>query len=219
VEKLCEKLDVKLKLDDDRTALTGKELTRSFMKQWLPAADALLHLIVNHLPAPNVAQRYRVAHLYEGPLDDPAAVGIRECDPNGPLMIYVSKMVPDPSDSGSGSKFLAFGRVFSGTARPGQQVRILTPDYKPGSQDATGLFIKPLTRCMCMVGAEPVWLPSVPCGNVIALAGIDKCLLKSGTVTTCETAHTIRSMKFSVSPVVHYELSRINNLFLETSSR
>lgn len=34
-----------------------------------------------------------------------------ECDSKGPLMMYVSKMVPT-SDKG---RFLAFGRVFSGT--------------------------------------------------------------------------------------------------------
>jgi elongation factor 2 len=37
-------------------------------------------------------------------------LGIRDCDPNGPLMLYVSKMVPT-SDKG---RFYAFGRVFSG---------------------------------------------------------------------------------------------------------
>jgi elongation factor 2 len=45
------------------------------MKKWLPAADAMLHMIVNHLPSPEVAQRYRTEILYEGPLDDPAATG------------------------------------------------------------------------------------------------------------------------------------------------
>lgn len=32
--------------------------------------------------------------------------------------------------------------------------------------------------------------------------GVDQYLLKSGTITTSETAHCIKTMKFSVSPVV-----------------
>merc|ERR1712166_828110 len=36
-----------------------------------------------------MAQKYRVDALYEGPLDDAAAIGIRDCDKNGPLMLYI----------------------------------------------------------------------------------------------------------------------------------
>lgn len=104
-----------------------------FMKRWLPAANAMLELIVLHLPSPLIAQRYRVSNLYEGPLDDPVAIAIRECDPNTHLMVYISKMLPDPVDK---TKFFAFGRVFSGTAQPGMKVRIMTPGYKPNEPDS-----------------------------------------------------------------------------------
>jgi len=75
------------------------------------------------------AQRYRVDALYEGPLDDQYATSIRNCDPNGPLMMYVSKMIPT-SDKG---RFLAFGRVFSGKIGTGNKVRIMGPNYVPGA--------------------------------------------------------------------------------------
>ena len=42
------------------------------------------------------------------------------CDPTGPLMMYISKMVPT-SDKG---RFYAFGRVFSGKIATGQKVNI-----------------------------------------------------------------------------------------------
>ncbi len=53
-----------------------------------------------------------------------------KCDPKGPLMIFVSKMVPT-NDKG---RFYAFGRVFAGTVATGQKVRIMGPNYKPGSK-------------------------------------------------------------------------------------
>ena len=56
-----------------------------------------------------------------GPQDDEAAMAIKGCDPTGPLMMYVSKMVPT-SDKG---RFYAFGRVFSGLCETGQKVRIM----------------------------------------------------------------------------------------------
>ena len=56
------------------------------MRKWLPAGDALLQMITIHLPSPVTAQRYRMEMLYEGPHDDPCAVGIKNCDPEvGPV--------------------------------------------------------------------------------------------------------------------------------------
>lgn len=49
------------------------------MRKWLPAGDALLQMIVIHLPSPVTAQKYRVEMLYEGPMDDPAATGNHSC--------------------------------------------------------------------------------------------------------------------------------------------
>jgi len=42
----------------------------------------------------------------------------------------------------------------------------------------------------------------VPCGNTVGLVGIDKYLVKQGTISTYDDAHNIRAMKYSVSPVV-----------------
>ena len=53
-------------------------------------------------------------------MDDESAIGIRDCDPKGPLVFYVSKMVPAIDKS----RFYAFGRVFSGTVKSGPKIRI-----------------------------------------------------------------------------------------------
>jgi elongation factor 2 len=53
-----------------------------------------------------------------------------------------------------------------------------------------------------MMGARTEQIQDVPCGNTVALVGIDGYILKSGTLTTLETAHNITAMKYSVSPVV-----------------
>ena len=46
---------------------------------------------------------------------------MKNCDSNGPLMMYISKMVPT-SDKG---RFYAFGRVFSGRVASGMKVRTI----------------------------------------------------------------------------------------------
>ena len=108
--QLIEKLGIKLAVEEKD--LTGKQLMKvrkgkrnlikkklakikyifkiwsfqAFMRRWLPAGDTMLQMICIHLPSPVTAQKYRMEMLYEGPHDDEAAVAIKNCDPNGPLV-------------------------------------------------------------------------------------------------------------------------------------
>merc|ERR1711985_227498 len=91
-EKMMGTLGIVLK--GDEKSLTGKPLMKRTMQIWINAADTLLSMIVLRLPSPVTAQKYRVQNLYEGPMDDEAANAIKNCDPAGPVMMYVSKMVP-----------------------------------------------------------------------------------------------------------------------------
>ena len=71
---------------------------------------------------------------------------MKSCDPQGPLMMYVSKMVPT-SDKG---RFYAFGRVFSGIVSTGMKARIMGPNFVPGKKD--DLFVKNIQRCADLYG-------------------------------------------------------------------
>lgn len=206
VEQLLTKLEIKL--SGEEKDLEGKPLLKVVMRKFLPAADALLEMMCLHLPSPITAQKYRAETLYEGPTDDPHCTAIRDCDPKADLMLYVSKMVPT-SDKG---RFYAFGRVFAGTVRSGLKVRIQGPNYVPGKKE--DLFIKAIQRTILMMGRFIEPIDDVPAGNIVGLVGVDQFLLKSGTLTTSETAHNLKVMKFSVSPVVRrsVEVKNANDL-------
>lgn len=114
------------------------------MKKWLPAADCLIEMFVNHLPSPLEAQKYKVDYLYEGD-EEIVREGIRNCDPKGPLVIYVSKMVPI-----NNGRFAAFGRIFSGTVHSGQKVKIMGANYTEGNKK--DYFEKNIGNAMIMIG-------------------------------------------------------------------
>ena len=57
-----------------------------------------------------------------------------------------------------------------------------------------------------MQGADVLSVDSVPCGNIAALRGIDKYLVKTGTVTTFSEAHNLRVTKF----VAHLHRTGVN---------
>lgn len=194
VEKILGSIGVELKNED--RALQGKPLMKKIFQKWINVADALIEMIVMKLPSPVEAQAYRASHLYEGPIDDSTGQAIQKCDKDGPLCVYISKMLP-----GSDNNFIAFGRVFSGTVKAGQKVRIMGPNYKPG--DKTDLVTnKSVQRVVIAMNNKFESVPEVPCGNLVGLVGIDKFLAKQGTLATEEDSHNIKAMKFSVSPVV-----------------
>jgi len=201
-EKLLSKLTtadgklVKDVLKPEEKELEGKPLMKVVMRSWLPAGEAMFQMIVIHLPSPVTAQKYRAELLYEGPQDDAACIGIKNCDPEAPLMMYVSKMVPT-SDKG---RFYAFGRVFSGKVATGQKARIMGPNFIPGQK--TDLYEKSIQRTVLMMGGRVEAIENVPAGNICGLVGVDQFLVKTGTISTFKEAHNMKMMKFSVSPVV-----------------
>lgn len=131
--------------------------------------------MIVHLPSPKQAQKYRTAYLYEGPSEDKCAEAMRNCDPNGPLIIYISKLIPE------GDRLFAFGRVFSGTINSGQKVKIMGPDYKPDSK--VDVYWKNIQNLYIMMGKTAEYITTIPCGNTIAISGIDKFILKTGTIS------------------------------------
>ena len=185
-------------LTKDDLELRQKPLLKRCMQKWLPAHDALLEMLVQHLPSPAQAQKYRASTLYTGPSDDVYCNAIRTCSPDGPLMMYISKLIPTP-DKG---RFFAFGRVFAGTVRTGAKVKIMGPNYVQGKKE--DLFIKNVQRTILMMGRKTEAVDGVSAGNTAALVGIDQYLVKSGTIADADASdcHPILTMKYSVSPVV-----------------
>jgi elongation factor 2 len=194
MDKMLTALEVNITSEDRK--LIGKPLLKCIFQKWINAADTIIEMMVMHLPSPVQAQRYRAAYLYEGPQDDACFNSIKNCDPKGALVMYVSKMVP----TNDFARFFAFGRVFGGTIYGGQKVRILGPNYVNGKKD--DMYEKNVQRTVLMMGRTVEPIESVPCGNTVGLVGVDQYLTKTGTITDNVDSHLIRSMKYSVSPVV-----------------
>ena len=73
-------------------------------------------------------------------------------------------------------RFYAFGRVFSGIVETGQKVRIMGPNFVFGKKE--DLNVKSIQRTILMMGRTVEPIPSVPCGNICGLVGVDSYLVK-----------------------------------------
>lgn len=130
-----------------------EELARDF-----PLYVALLDMVVEHIPNPREAQKYRVPRLWRGELSSEIGKAMLECDPEGPTVVAVSKITVDPH-----AGQVATGRVFSGTVVEGQEVYLVNAKDS-GKVLQVGLYMGPYREK----------IEQVPAGNIVAILGLDK---------------------------------------------
>lgn len=206
LKSVIETLKINLKPSDFE--LTGKALLRKVMGTWLPIGSAAVEMAVDHFPSAKIAQFYRAPLLYKGPQDE-YFNSIQNCNPEGPLIAYISKMVPTKDNS----HFYAFGRVFSGTIKS-SKILVLMNEHDPTINTNHKTYLKDsIQRVVLMMANRIENIENVPAGNIMAVDGIDKTMIKSGTIVgeNSQNSFPLHNMDFSVSPIVRYALSPKNS--------
>ena len=95
-------------------------------------------------------------------------------------MLYVSKLVPT-HDRG---RFVAVGRVFSGTVVSGMKCRIIGSHYAAGKRQQTDIFDqRPIQRVCMAMGRYIEGVEDMPAGNLVGLVGVDKYVIHTATIT------------------------------------
>lgn len=61
-----------------------------------------------------------------------------------------------------------------------------------------------------MMGKNHEPMDSIPAGGIVMVLGVDNAIIKTGTITTSETASNIRSMKYTISPILRVAVSVSN---------
>ncbi|KAL2869069.1 uncharacterized protein BJX67DRAFT_32030 [Aspergillus lucknowensis] len=197
VRNNCEQLQdvletLGIELDSTEKTFVGDDLLAAVMRKFLPVSDAALHMVCVHIPSPVSAQQYRVESLYQGPLNDEVATGIRNCDSTAPLMLYISRAIPGPDNK----DFYLQGRVFSGTVMPGQTVRIL-PNSRYSVRDG---FVE---NAGIIAGDTVLPVRSVSAGNIVCIKGIFHDETSSFAITTCNSAKKFRGMNFLDMAIIY----------------
>ncbi|KUO84924.1 MAG: elongation factor EF-2 [Caldivirga sp. MG_3] len=157
------------------------------LAQEFPLYKTLLTMIIEHIPPPNVTQKYRVPKLWKGDLNSPIGKALLDADPNGPLVIAVSKVNKDPH-----AGLIATGRVFSGTIREGDEVYII-------GQKLT----KRVLQTYLYMGPSRIIVPEVMAGNIVALMGVDEA--RAGDTLVAPSIKDIppfEKMRYVSEPVV-----------------
>ena len=130
-------------------------------------------------PSPAAAAKGKVSRCYSGPLDEGSSLiqGMMGCSSKGPLVIHVCKLY----SSSDGSSFDAFGRIYSGTVKPGQRVKVLGEAYVP-DEDDEDMAIATVESVAIPRGRTRTNVTLATAGNWVLLSGIDATIAKTATI-------------------------------------
>jgi elongation factor 2 len=132
-----------------------------------PIHEVLLDMVVDHLPSPKVAQKYRIPHIWRGDPESKLGKSMLNTDENGPLALMITKIVMDPH-----AGEVAVGRMYSGKIMRGQEVFV------------AGIpKVNRVQQVNLMVGSDRITVDHVSAGNIVALTGIRDAIAGS-TVTS-----------------------------------
>ncbi|KAI1138203.1 P-loop containing nucleoside triphosphate hydrolase protein [Hypoxylon sp. FL0543] len=154
----------------------AKVLLKLVCEQFFGPSTGFVDMIVKHVPSPLEAAEHKLEQYYTGPLDTKVAESMKRCDQNGPLVVHVTKLF----NSADAKSFYSFGRVMSGIARPGMQVRVLGEGYS--IDDEEDMATATISNVYIAETRYNVETDGVPAGNWVLLSGVDNSIVKSATI-------------------------------------
>ena len=90
------------------------------LQKIVPLHEAILEMVVNHLPNPIEAAKYRIPKIWKGDIDSEIGKAMMNCDPNGPTVMCITNVQLDPH-----AGIVSTGRLFSGDIKEGDQVYLV----------------------------------------------------------------------------------------------
>jgi len=174
----------------------AKDLLKAVCEQFFGGAEGFVDMIVQHIPSARDGAKRMLERYYTGPLDSEVAQSMESCDQDGPLVVHVTKLFNSPD----ASTFHTFGRVMSGTARPGQQVRVLGEDYT--IEDEEDMAEATIGDTWISESRYTVPTSGVPAGNWVLLSGVDNSIMK--TATLVESAKAAKEDAYIFKPLRHF---------------
>ncbi|GBG31393.1 116 kDa U5 small nuclear ribonucleoprotein component [Hondaea fermentalgiana] len=165
---------LKVRLTDKEVHLDPRPLLRLVMKRFFAgeATSGAVDVFVHHVPAPGSAcNQGRIE------LACPAAPpGVKSCDATGPLRAHVCKLYASPD----GTSFRALAKLYSGSLRVGQRVRVLGEAFLTSDQEDMSLAtIDALSLCQAR---HRILVNQVFAGNWVLIEGLGDHIVKAATL-------------------------------------
>lgn len=187
----------------------AKVLLDLVCEQFFGSAGGFVDMVLRHIPSPVEGAKRTLDRYYTGPLDTKVATSMVKCDPDGPLIVHVTKLLANTD----ASRFNALGRIMSGTARPGQQVRVLGEGYTP--DDEEDMVHATISETWIAETRYNIPTSGVTAGNLVLLGGVDNSIVKTATLTSTkfeddDEAHIFKPIRHMTESVFKIAVEPVN---------
>ena len=152
----------------------------------VPIHDVLLGMVVDHLPSPDVSQRYRVPSIWNGDIESVEGQGMINTDPDSPLAVMITNV---SIDKHAGE--IATGRVYGGTIEKGTEIYFVGSMGKARTQQV-GVYM----------GPERINTDKVPAGNIVAITGARNAMAGETVTNLGTTIDPFEGIEHISEPVV-----------------
>ncbi|KAF3938478.1 hypothetical protein ABW19_dt0204373 [Dactylella cylindrospora] len=183
------------------------DLLKVVCEQFFGTSTGFVDMILQHVPSPVSGARAKIESCYTGPLDTEVAESMLNCDQNGPLVIQVTKLYNTTDATG----FTSFGRVISGTVKPGDQVRVLGEGYT--IDDEEDMTLATISDVWVAETRYQVPTSGIPAGSWCLLGGIDNSIVKTATLVPPkmeDDAYIFRPIKHFTESVFKVAVEPVN---------
>jgi len=161
----------------------GREQILELAKK-APLYEAVMDMVVKHLPNPREAQKYRIPKIWHGDLESDDGKALLNTDPNGPVVFIPTKIVID-KHAGE----VAGGRLFSGTIMKGQEIYLNLAKKWTKVQQVN-----------VYKGPQRLIIDSAPAGNIIGVVGLEGVI--AGETASGKIMEPFEALKHMFEPVV-----------------
>ncbi|MBE5729303.1 elongation factor EF-2 [Candidatus Parvarchaeota archaeon] len=178
--------ETKLSFKDVYDAYTAndKEKVKELSKK-TPVYKVLLEMVVDHLPNPLEAQRYRTPIIWHGDLNSEVGKSLMSCDITGPLMVSITNIEVDPQ-----AGEIAVGRIFSGRLARGQDVFLVNSKQ-----------VNKVQQIYIWKGPQKFQVDEATAGNQMGISGL-KNVIAGESLSSLQDATPFEPVRHILEPVV-----------------
>jgi len=159
-----------------------------------PIDEVLLTMVIENLPNPMQAQKYRIPVLWKGDPTSPDGVAMLSTDPKAKVCGVIFGIVMDKHAGEVG-----IARIFSGTVKKGTELTIASKHIAAKVQQA-GVYM----------GPDRIQVEEVPAGNIVAIVGL-RDMYVGETISENPTFEPFEQIKHYSEPVVTKSIGAKNN--------
>ena len=184
-----------------------KPLLKEIFASAFGSASGMVDMMVRHIPSAKEGNKIKVDRCYCGPHDSETVNRMKQCDAEGPLIMYVCKLFP----KNDCSSFDAFARIISGTVKVGVNVRVLGESYTPDDDEDSS--VGRITNMWKYQARYRIPLQKASAGSWVLLEGLDETIFKTATIVdefTEEEVYIFKPLQLESKPVVKIATEPLN---------